>query len=142
MDCSLVSARDQVSVAVLPAFRPWLRPGLGCPGRVQVDCLQSAKETGRHVDTVALDAADFSAVQQLSKGLARPPAFFTTTPQRYKSWTCLRRLLKRRTQFERRYPRRGRRDQVLRALYGAAAQRTILLTGGVWHLLRVRNICH
>ena len=31
------------------------------------------------------------------KDLARPPAFFTTTPQRYKKWTCLRRLLKRRS---------------------------------------------
>ena len=39
MDCSLVSARDRVSVG---------------------------KETGRHVETVALDAVDFSAVQQFS----------------------------------------------------------------------------
>ena len=29
------------------------------------------------------------------KGLARPPALFTTTPQRYKKRTRLRRLLKR-----------------------------------------------
>jgi hypothetical protein len=31
------------------------------------------------------------------KGLAQQPAFFTTTPPRYKNRTCLRRLLKRRS---------------------------------------------
>jgi hypothetical protein len=101
MDCSLVSVRDRVSVAVLPAVSPvkaltWSWLPETCPNWSRLN-KRSAKKPGSTSRQSLLTPQISVPFSNFRKGLAPPPAFFTRTPQRYKNRTCLRRLLKRRS---------------------------------------------
>jgi len=83
------------------------------------------KETGRHVETLALDAVDFRAVQQFSERLGPAASILHYNAAAIQKMDVLETPVEttQRNLSVDILVRRARRDQVLRALYGAAAQR-------------------